>query len=119
MAQILDIPVPQLVDQLADVMRFFDTLLPVPEQAIKVSKMLLDDVPVRTVRDTQLVEQLVEVPTIVLLSSLERTVEHHVVDFPVSRGAFKIIAQDRVHPLLRMFQLAIKKGFLARSWVRT
>ena len=44
MVQILDIPVPQLVDQLADVMRFFDTLLPVPEQAIEVPKTLLVEV---------------------------------------------------------------------------
>ena len=36
MVQILDIPVLQLVDQLADVMRFYDTLLPVPEQVIEV-----------------------------------------------------------------------------------
>ena len=46
MVQILDIPVPQLVDQLADVMRFFDTLLPVPKQAIEVPNILLNDVPV-------------------------------------------------------------------------
>ena len=85
MVQILDIPVPQLLDQLADVMRFFDTLQPVPEQAIEVPKILLDDVPVRTtVRDTQLVEQLVEVPTIISYSSLQRTTEQHV-DIPVPR----------------------------------
>ena len=61
----LDVPVPQMVDQLLDVMRFFDTLLPVPEQVISLPKILLDDVPVRTaVRVTQLAEQLVEVPTI-------------------------------------------------------
>ena len=40
MVQILDIPMLQLVDQLADVMRFFDTLQPVPEQAIEVPKIL-------------------------------------------------------------------------------
>ena len=83
MVQILDIPVPQMVEQLADIMRFFDTLLPVPEQVIEVPKILLDEVPVRTaVRDTQLVEQLVEVPTIVSYSSLQRTMEQHV-DIPV------------------------------------
>ena len=75
----------RMVEQLADVMRFFDTLLPVPEQAIEVPKILLDDVPVRTaVRDTQLVEQLAEVPTIISYSSLQRTVEQHV-DIPVPR----------------------------------
>ena len=85
MVQILDIPVPQMVVQLADVMRFFDTLLPVPEQDIEVAKILVDDVPMRTVlRDTQLAEQLVEVPTTVSFSSLQRTVERHV-DIPVPR----------------------------------
>ena len=54
MVQILDILVPQVVVQLADVMRFFDTLLLVPEQDIEVPKILLDDVPMRTVlRDTR------------------------------------------------------------------
>ena len=81
MVQILEILVPQLVDQLADVMRFFDMLLPVPEQVIEVPKILLDDVPVRTsIRDTQ----LVEVPTIISYSSLQGTTEQHV-DIPVPR----------------------------------
>ena len=80
---LLDDPVPQMAEQLQDVMRFFDSLLPVPEQVFEVPKILLDDVPVRTaVRDTQLAEQLVEVPTIVSYSSLRRTVEQHV-DIPV------------------------------------
>ena len=77
-----------MVEQLADIMRFFDTLMPVLEQVIEVPKILPDDVPVRTaVRDTQLAEQLVEVPTIVSYSSLQRTMEQHV-DIPVpGRGA--------------------------------
>ena len=82
---LLDDPVPQMVEQLPDIMCFFDMLLPVPEQAIEVPKIVLDDVPVRTsVRDTQLVEQLVEVPTIISYSSLRRTMEQHV-DIPVPR----------------------------------
>ena len=87
MVQILDFPVPQMVEQLPDVMRFFDFLLPVPEQVIEVPKILLDDVPMRTaLRDTQLAGQLVEVPMIIAFSSLQRTVEH-TVDSPVpSRG---------------------------------
>ena len=60
MVQILDAPVPQMGDQLPDIMRFFDTLTPDAEQVIEVPKILPDDVPVRTaVRDTQLGEQLV------------------------------------------------------------
>ena len=66
---LLDDPVPQMVEQLPDVMRFFDFLLPDPEQVIEVPKILLDDVPMRTaVRNTQLAEQLVEEPTMVSYS---------------------------------------------------
>ena len=74
-----------MVEQLPHVLRFFTTLLPVPEQDIEVPKILLDYVPMRTVlRDTQLAEQLVEVPTIVSYFSLQRTTEQHV-DVPVPR----------------------------------
>ena len=79
MVQILDVPVPQMVVQLADIMRFFAELLPDPEQVIEVPKILLDGVPMRTaLRDTQLAEQLVEVPTIVSYSSSQRTLEQNV-----------------------------------------
>ena len=55
---------PQTGDQLPDILSFFDALMPDSEQAIEVPKILLDDVPVRAAeRDTQLGEQLVEVPT--------------------------------------------------------
>ena len=51
----------------------FDTPTPDPEQVIEVPKILPDDVPMRiAVRETQLAEQLVEVPTIVSFSSLQR-----------------------------------------------
>ena len=83
MVQILDAPVPQMVEQLPDVLRFFDRLSTVPEQVIEVPKILLEDVPFHAVlRDPQLAEQLVEVPTIVSYSSLQRNVEQNV-DIPV------------------------------------
>ena len=64
MVQNLEAPVPQMVEQLPDILSFFDALMDVPEQVIEVPKILLDDVPMRAaVRDTQLGEQLVEVPT--------------------------------------------------------
>ena len=66
MVQILDAPVPQMVKQLPDILHFFASLSPDPEQVIEVPKILPVDVPKRTaVRDPQLAEQLVEVPTIV------------------------------------------------------
>ena len=77
-APMLDVLVLQMEEQLLlKVFRPHDR--PVPEQVVEVPKILLDDVPVRTaVRDTQLAEQLVEVPTIKSLSSLQRIMEQHV-----------------------------------------
>ena len=82
----LDDPSPQMVEQLPDVLRFFRALSPDPEQVIEVPKILPEDVSLRTaVREPQLVEQLVEVPTIVSFSSLQRTVQQNV-DIPTGGG---------------------------------
>ena len=52
-------------------------------------KFLIDEPSVRTdVREPQLAEQLVEVPTIVSYSSLQRIVEQNV-DIPVPRGGVR------------------------------
>ena len=54
------------MEQLPDILRFFDTLMPDPEQVIEVPKISPEDVSMRTaVREPLLVEQLVEVPTLV------------------------------------------------------
>ena len=83
MVQILDAPVPQTVEQLPDVLQFFAPLIPDSEQVIEVSQILINDLSVRTpVREPQLAEQLVEVPTIVSYSSLQRIMAQ-IVDFPV------------------------------------
>ena len=56
----LDVPVPQMVDQLPDIEHFFAALSPDPVQVIEVPKILPLDVPMRAaLRVTQLVEQLV------------------------------------------------------------
>ena len=86
--QSLDVPVPQMEEPLPNIVQFFAEQLPVvAEQGIEVPKILPHDVPPRRwCRDTQLVEQLVEVPTPVSYSSLlQRTVEQHV-DIPVPVG---------------------------------
>ena len=82
----LDVRVPQMVDQLPDIVQFFRVLSPDPEQVIEVPKILPFDVRMRpALCVTQLVEQLVEVPTITTYSSLQRTVEPYV-DIPVPGG---------------------------------
>ena len=92
---LLDDPVPQTVEQLQDVLKFFDALIPDPDQVIEVPKIITEDVPVRAVlRATQLAEQLVEVPTIISFSMIlllhalleQRTVEQNV-DIPAVGGS--------------------------------
>ena len=71
MVQILDAPVPQTLEQLPDVLMFFDRLSTDPEQVIEVPKFITEDVPMRAVlRATQLAEQLVKVPTIIPFSMI-------------------------------------------------
>ena len=60
----LDAPVPLMVEQLVDVLQFVDALEPVVEQVIEVPKIILENIPSqRLVRDPQLAEQLVDMPT--------------------------------------------------------
>ena len=88
--QILDVPVPLMVEQLVDVLQLIDALFPVAEQVIDVPKMFIERIPPRTsVREPQLAEQLVEVPTIVSFSSLQRIMEQ-TVDIPVPQGGGRI-----------------------------
>ena len=85
----LDDPAPQMVVQLPDVLlRFFRALSPDPEQVIEVPMIVPEDVSLRTaVREPQLVEQLVEVPTVVSWSMLQQIMEQNV-DIPVvDRGS--------------------------------
>ena len=60
----VDVPVLQMVDQSAEVVKFFVTLLVVAEQVIEAPTITLEDtIPQRVpLREPQLVEQLVEVP---------------------------------------------------------
>ena len=62
----LDVPVPLTVEQLPEVLQFFATFLSVvAEQVIDVPKIIFENIPTRIPpREPQLVEQLVEVPTV-------------------------------------------------------
>ena len=75
----LDVLVPQMENQLVDVCPLFDVLI--PEQAIEVPKISSTPRPPRRRRvrfAEQTAEQLVEVPTIISCSSLQRTAEQNV-----------------------------------------
>ena len=84
----LDDPAPQMVDQLVDVLKQFD--FEVPKQVIEVPMIFLEDLRMRRFRsslpESQLAGQLVEVPTIISFSSLQRTVEQNV-GIPVVGGS--------------------------------
>ena len=86
--QILDVPVLQMVDQSVDVDTFFRLSLPaVAEQVIEVPKVSCPSHAGRAaLREPQLVEQLVEVPTELTLSLLQQRTAEQVVGTPVSPG---------------------------------
>ena len=111
----LDVPVSQMVDQLPDIEHFFAALSPDPEQVIEVPKILPLDVPMRAaLRVTQLVEQLVEVPTTVSYSSLQRTVEQHV-DIPVPGGGGSSSGLQGFLPRQRSTESPSRKRISERS----
>ena len=107
-----------------DVRQSFDTLTTDPEQVIEVPKIFPEDVPMRAVlRDPQLVEQLVEVPTIVSFSLLQQMMEQNV-GIPVPGGGgrieslvFKVFSQNRVQQLCFLLQNAFLSGFWSRSLI--
>ena len=82
----IDAPVPQMVDQSAEVVRFFASLPVVAEQVIEVPTIILEDpIPQRALlRAPQLAEQLVEVPTI--LYFLKQRISEQIDDNPVPHG---------------------------------
>ena len=86
LVQALDAPLLQTVEQLPNVVQFFATELPVvAEPVIEVPKILPHDVPPRRLcRNTQLAEQLVEVPTI--LYFLKQRIPEQIDDNPVPHG---------------------------------
>ena len=81
----LDVPVPQMGEQLPNVVQFFSAQMSVvAEPVIDVPKILPHDVPLRRFcRETQLAEQLVEVPTVLSYSSLQQLIVEQTVNIPV------------------------------------
>ena len=96
--QILDAPVPQLGNQVLELLqKIVSSSFVEPVQVIEVPKIFPDRVPQRIVerRPPQTVEQLVEVPTIISYSSLLQRTDELIVDIPVpgrgggGRGGFQ------------------------------
>ena len=82
---ILDVPVPQMGEQLVDFFKFLDVQSPV-EEVIDVAKIPEDSnqqpLVDRDSRVPQMAEHLVEVPTVLTLAVLAK----QIVDIPVPRG---------------------------------
>ena len=96
----LDVPVPQMANQLLEVCRQLDT--PIPEQVIEVPKISSSrQSHRRRVRFAeQTAEQLVEVPTIISYSSLRGIVEQNVdIPAPLGRGRLHLVEQIIVQGL--------------------
>ena len=87
--QILDLPVLQVVEQPEEVDSFFRNSVPaVAEQVIEVPKLALPVCAVQraALPEPQLVEQLVEVPTVLTISLLMQRTAEQVVDTPAPHG---------------------------------
>ena len=86
-AQSLEVPVPQMGELLPNIVQFFVAQLPVvAEPVIEVPKIFLDRTPQRLgdhLRQPQMAEQLVHVPTVVSYSSLQQLTAEQIVDIPV------------------------------------
>ena len=85
LVQILDLPVPQSVDSVTDVLRLLDR--PLAEQAIYVPKISCSPCPSRSrVPEPQSAEQLVEVPTVLTSTRIAVQIAEQIVDTSVPRG---------------------------------
>ena len=86
--QILDDPVPLMENAVVEVLQKIDT--PTLEQVIAVPKISQDRIQPRLVdlfqRPTQMVEQLVEVPTVLSVAVLRQSKAEQIIDILVPRG---------------------------------
>ena len=82
----LDVPVPQMGEQLPNIVQFFAAHLPVvAEPVTEVPKISQVRTPQRLgdcLRQPQMADQLVDVPTVVSYSSLQQLIAEQIVDIP-------------------------------------
>ena len=85
LVQILDAPVPQLVDNVMYAFRLLD--FPIAEQVIEVSKISCSPCPSRVpILVPQMAEQLVEVPTVLTSTRIALRIAEQIVNTPVPQG---------------------------------
>ena len=124
----LDALVLQMVDQSVDVFQFFDTfMLGVAEKVFEVPKILEDSIPSRNpLREPQLVEQLVEVPTVPQTVGIpsNKVFFQDRVRQRMAAQFFKVYAQNRVRQLFVELIILVRKispkiGFTCVCWRRS
>ena len=85
LVQILDLPVPQTVDSVTDILRLLDR--PIAGRVIAVPTVSCSSCPLRSrVPEQQSADQLVEVPTVLTPTRIALQIAEQIVDTPVSRG---------------------------------
>ena len=85
LVQILDLPVPQTVASVTDILRLLDR--PIAEQVIAVPTVSCSSCPSRSrLPEPQSADQLVEVPTVLTPTRIALQIAERIVDTPVPRG---------------------------------
>ena len=85
LVQILDLPVPQMVDNVTDTLRILD--FPIAEQVIEVPKISCSPCPSRSpFPEPQTAEQLVEVPTVLSPTRIALQIAEQIVGIPVPQS---------------------------------
>ena len=114
MVQILDAPVPQVVDYVAEALRLLDR--PIAEQVIAVPTVSCSSCPSRSrVPEPQSADQLVEVPTILSPTRNALQIAEQIVDTPVPHGRARGSLPEQSSAARRPAQSS-RRRFAGRIW---
>ena len=95
--QILDLPVPQMVENVTDTLWILD--FSIAERVIEVPKISCSPCPLRSlVPEPQSAEQLVEVPTVLSPTRIALQIAEQIVGIPVPQGSWWQAACSRFSP---------------------
>ena len=114
MVQILDSPVPQMVDYVAEALRLLDR--PIAEQVIAVPTVSCSSCPSRSrVPEPQSADQLVEVPTVLTPTRIALQIAEQIVDTPVLHGRARGSLPGQSSAARRPAQSS-RRRFAGRIW---
>ena len=114
MVQILDAPVPQMVDHVAEALRLLDR--PIAEQVITVPTVSCSSCPSRSrVPEPQSADQLVEVPTVLSPTRIALQIAEQIVDTSVPHGRARGSLPGQSSAARRPAQSS-RRRFAGRIW---